>query len=974
MIARILTTMSLVAWTQFGALAQQPFSPSAGSVPRAVAGEPFGVFTAEIPLPPGFNTSQTPRVLVEDTDGRIFYPVVKVRFVEVVEEVPEPPRIIGRPGGLIDRVRSAIRGESKKRQVPVSIEVAALFRGTKPLTVNLVGDVTMRVPIAPQVYSEATHRKLAVDWWNDYTDAAKQAVSGNDAPSLIHKYLTTMLADRMQLPRVDLDPPAAEDKAKSELDQPLQTLSLLAAIEPLRDQILEDVINHPGDLSGDELPLPPEPNWQPTVLPPIGDDVPIEALAGRVPPECFYLRFGSFANYVWFQEIAERYGGDIGQAVLLRGFNYEASARMERMLASKMTAIGKMFGDKLIGDMAIVGSDLYMKEGASLGVVFYATNPKLLKAAFDSDRRAVISKTPGASLQEIEIAGKPVSLLSTPDNRVRSFQVIDGDYIFVTTSSTLARRFIEVGLGQPSLASTPAFRWARTWMPDANDYSVFGYFSPEFFHRLVSPQYQIELRRRLEAIAHLEVAEVASQTALAEGAKADDIEALQRAELLPPWFDVRPDAARILRSGERWIDSARGARGSFLPIADVEIKSVTEREAQGYAQISSYYQDQWQRMDPMLVGLRRFRVEPKPGFTTAPGAFREQVAFEGYIAPFEAEKYGWIARQLAQPSPVEIQLPADDAVSVQLHMRGNSGLLAAPDDYHLFAGVKDMLPPAPEDTQGLIKTLRALRAAPAYLGAWPKPGLIEKLPLGLGLARPDYAGFSRMLGGLWRWQDQEFSLLSFDRSILDQAIPQLGVRQSTDLAQARAQVADLSGSQLSKWINQIWYERGLRASRANTLFLDHVHQQLKVPGNDCLDVAQRLLDVKLQCPLGGDFVFTALPVATGGSTTGGWWQCTATQNVTYSERGKPLPPPDYSAPWIDWFRGGKLHLTQQPDSLAVVGSFELEMQPLRVQIDPNQEPASSLLPPMNFDLFNLPLKLFGQDGQQPQEKIERKKF
>ena len=706
---------------------------------------------------------------------------------------------------------------------------------------------------------------LPAQWWAGYIASAKEAIQGEDSPGLIHRYLVSMLADRMQLPPVDLEP---EDPDQTELSQPLQTLALLGAIEPLREAILNREINYPGDLSGADQPLPAQPVWAPRQLPPPEGEVTIEPLATRVPPECFYLRFGSFANYVWFQELGERYGGDISQAVMLRGFNAETSARMERMLASKLTSVAKMFGDKLIADMAIVGTDLYMKEGASLGVLFRANNATLLRASMTSDRQTVVKQTPGARLQDLEIAGHPVSLLSTPDNRVRAFLVSDGDFVFLTTSRTLARRFIEMGAGDTSLAATPAFRWGRSWMPEANDYSVFGYFSPEFFHHLVSPQYQIELQRRLEAIAHLEIAEVASQVALAEGIAADDIEALQAAGLLSTWFDIRPDGARVIRDGEHWVDSARGNRGSFLPIADVEVQSVTRREAEEYAQLAAFYQQQWRQMDPMLVGLRRFRAEEGDG---------EQIAVEAYVAPFEAEKYGWIARQLAEPSPLEIRLPADDAASLQLRMRGNSGLLmSASTDYHLFVGVKDMLPPAIGETPGLFKTLSYLRAAPAYMGAWPKPGLIEQLPLGLGRVPVDQAGYSRMIGGLWRWQDQQFSLLSFDRSMIERTIPQLASQNATDPAQARLRVAALEGSQLSQWVNAYWYARGWRSSQGNARFLDEIHQQLKVPGAECLQVSQRLLDVKLQCPLGGEYEFVPVPVGTGG-----WWQSTAWQDAIY---------------------------------------------------------------------------------------------
>lgn len=935
------------------------------SVPVALNGEPFGVLMAEIPLPPSKATGQrvpTPRILVRDDAGRIFYSVLGVRSEEVTIH-PEPRVGLGRPGGLLDRVRSAIRGEPQTRTVPVAVTVAALYRGTQPLNLRFTGDISQTLRVVPRDAPLPEYRQLLSRWWKSYTDSASSDIREDDFPTLVHKYLTAMLASRLDLPRVDLDPP---EEDQDELSQPLETLALLAAIEPLREQILEDVLSvasveETADAPG-ERPVPQAPVWEDSVLPPISGQVEIESLATRVPPECFYLRFGSFSNYVWFQDIAERYGGDIAQAVLLRGFNYDASARMERMLASKMTAIAKMFGDKLIGDMAVIGTDLYMKEGASLGVVFYAKNPGLLTAAIESDRRAIASKTPDAQVSELTISGKRVLLLSTPDNRIRSFYVSDGPFVFVTTSQTLMQRFLEVAGGDTSLAQTQDFRWARTWMPDANDYSVFAYFSPDFFRRLVSPQYQIELRRRLEAIAHLEIAEVASRAAVAEGMVHDDIEQLVEQGLLPTWFDRRPDGAQTLRGNGRWLDSRRGARGSFLPIADVPLLAVTRREADNYAKIAQFYQDEWRHMDPMVVGIRRFQAD---------GSQVEKVAFEGYIAPFEAEKYGWIARQLGEPTPVEIGLPVDDVASVQLHVRGRSGLAMQSGDYHLFGGIKDMTPPDSDETQGLFKTLQALRAAPAYIGAWPKPGLIEQLPLGLGraLATPDYAGYSRMVGGLWRWQDGAFSLLSFNRSILDGAVPQLNAVETRDMAQARLQIANLSGSQLTDWINRKWYARGWKSSQGNARLLDAVHQQLKVAPEDCLEVAQNLLDVRLQCPLGGTY---ELSTRNAGSI--GWWQSTAWQQATWELPGRPIPPPDYQAPWIEWFRGAKVHVTQQPNSLAVVGELNLEMQPLSVDLTPS---IPTMLPPMNFDLFSLPQQLFGggdakQKEQNPQ--VERRSF
>ena len=104
-----------------------------------------------------------------------------------------------------------------------------------------------------------------------------------------------MLARRMAMDYIDLDPP---DPEKQPLAQPLDTLALLAAIEPLRDEMLEDVLRSPSSATAANLAIPPPPNWVPIQVPPVPANVVVEPMATRVPPECFYLRFGSFNNYV----------------------------------------------------------------------------------------------------------------------------------------------------------------------------------------------------------------------------------------------------------------------------------------------------------------------------------------------------------------------------------------------------------------------------------------------------------------------------------------------------------------------------------------------------------------------------------------------------------------------------------------------------------------------------------------------------
>jgi hypothetical protein len=501
-------------------------------------------------------------------------------------------------------------------------------------------------------------------------------------------------------------------------------------------------------------------------------------------------------------------------------------------------------------------------------------------------------------------------------------------------------------------------------MPVEHRYDVFVYLSSEFFRNLVSPGYQIELRRRLKAIAAIEIAEIASLTARAEAGSdksPPSIPELIEDGYLPETFQVRADGSQTLAYEGNWNDSLRGKRGSFLPIADVEISECSEEEARNYRDQASFYATQWQQTDPLMVGVRRFSVEPSEKM--------ERIAIEAYVAPLGQEKYGWLSQFLAPPVRTEIQLPPDDVINCQVHLAGQGTARSFSPDHVMFAGLKDMVPPVPGETKGLLATLRTLQSLPAYLGGWPRPGYLDRLPLGLGGGPPDALGFSRLLIGLWRWQAGGFSVLSFDRSILENCAMHLRPVPADDVAQGRLKIRDLEKSKLSAWFNTYWFRRAAQTTRGNLMLLDSLTEQLKVEPSQSLQVAERLIDARLQCSLGGRYVLQSANSDSGVAV----WQTTAwPANLQMMGDGQPtlgfdstkcLPPPEYKATWLEWFRGAQLHLTQLPERLIVVGTVDIEpLTDVNTAGNGNSAEGTSLPKmDMNLDLFNLPFKFFKGD-------------
>jgi hypothetical protein len=249
---------------------------------------------------------------------------------------------------------------------------------------------------------------------------------------------------------------------------------------------------------------------------------------------------------------------------------------------------------------------------------------------------------------------------------------------------------------------------------------------------------------------------------------------------------------------------------------------------------------------------------------------------------------------------------------------------------------------------------------PAYLGAWPRPGYLDQLPFGLSGGPPDIMGFSRSFIGLWRWQMGGFSVLSFDRSILENCATYVRQSPADDFAQGRLTVRNLSASKLSSWFNTYSFRRSAQTTRGNLMLLDSMEQQLNVPRAQARQAAEELLDAKLQCALGGE-----LELSEGGWGSSAWPEkLQVAPNAHVSDVGydtmHTVPPATYRAPWLDWFRGAQLHLTQLPERLIVVGQLDLEKLPPR-KTSSDEATESDTLPKMNFDIYNLPFQFFNGD-------------
>ena len=883
---RISTHWALSAMTIFillltctAALGQGPIEV------EAISGTAYGVGRISIrfpkeAMPVGIGARG---ISVWEANNRILYPTVQVPADNTVVKnlLLKSPLLEGGP------VRRGVAGilQDVLNQTPQTT-VYFLFRGDGPLNVTLQTRGARRLTIVPRDQPH-THARLLRRWWKQLNARPGGLLQRKpDYPPIVKNYIQSMLSVRL-----GLELPDAKDEQdwwtqiEEHLGLFLGTESVLLAAE--RDRMTRQF---PPDQKAN-LPLPRPMPVAPLEMPAAAKDVKIEPIAKRVPAQCLYVRFGNYANFLWMQDTLKKWGGDLGNLVALRGLDHESSQRMEKQLVLKQTALGRMLGGTVISDVAIIGTDMFMQEGAAYGILFEARNAFLLDTDFSRQRKQQLDEDKSITAQTVEIAGRKVSYLSNPQGTVRSYYLSDEGYILVTTCKEIMRQFIETGLDdakeeQKSLAATPGFRHARSVMPLARDDNVFVYLSDEFFRNMAGPRYWITMARRLQAAADIQLAELAVLAARGENMPASTIDELIAGGFLPTGFQDRPAGNRTILEGDTAHDSLFGHFGSFTPIPDVPLDGVSPQESAAYARFVKFYREKWGRLDPMIVGIRRHELPNK----------QERVVIDAQANPFARSHFETVSRRLGPADRTRIAPVEGDIMFIEAQLT----------DQRIFAGLQDVGIPFNVDDGQFSLRGGLFNSIVGYIGTTGRLGLLSILNQ-LISSPSDAGGYAGSETGLWRHQDERFTVFSFQPQLLGAVCPQLHFEEAQRPAQIRVRIKDVARARITPTLNALGHSRTRETSMGNVLLMHQLAQQFHVPGRDCLSTANRLLGAKLICPLGGKYEYVDMPDGLG------YWQTTGTNHS-----------PERLSPPLNWFRGLRFDATLSETALSA--HVEITMQ------------------------------------------------
>ena len=602
--------------------------------------------------------------------------------------------------------------------------------------------------------------------------------------------------------------------------------------------------------------------------------------------------------------------------IAVRGIDYGLNKKVEQQFGLKQTALAKVLGPKVISDVAIVGSDTFLREGAAIGIMFEARSNLLLGNNLQNQRKTAMKRFSDATEETLTIDGHSVSYISTPGGEMRSYYAVDGDYHFVTTSKTLVRRFYEAGRGVNPLGASKEFRYSRIVRPIERNDTIFAYLSDAFIRQMVSPQYRVEMTRRMRSLTEIDTIRVARLAARAEGSAANTIDELIAGDFLPLGFGHRVDESELFETETGFVDSLRGKPGTFVPIPDMPVTAVTTREAAAYREFEQIYRGEWKRMDPVIITVQKRTLGP---------AGLERLTIELLVTPYHKPTYERIAGFLGPPTTLAKAPVPGDIASLEVVMGGRLlGLLGGKEakPTHIVGALRDYQTPFAIKNRNVVGDGQPASLMRGYIAVWPRPGIFETHcppPADKPLDDNGYGAVERNMflrEDTWQRRFDDWGVLSFKKEVLETVTPQLQMVEMERPAQVRLRIEDLSNKQITSTINAFGYSHARKASESGSRFMNSLNHQFNLPTPECKAMAEQLVGGRFQCPLGGEY---AVVEPKDGHPA---WTSTAMRpgnQFLFVE-----VPEDYTFPMLTWFRGitGELSLTD--DTLSA--HIELDVQ------------------------------------------------
>lgn len=348
----------------------------------------------------------------------------------------------------------------------------------------------------------------------------------------------------------------------------------------------------------------------------LGKAAPAEPLAALVPAEFYYLRATDLDVLFQLSDQLDAWATPMVSALDRRAAEQDLAGRYETQLGLARTALSRALGKEVVAQVALVGSDPYLREGSDVSVIFRVKQRSLFDVGLASTLAARAHEHGSVAATTTTYQGVDVRIATSPDGAVRQHRATVGDVEIVSNSLGAIKRILEAIKGKrPRLADEKDFAYLL-----ARDASVradaLGFMGDRFVGEVVGPRQKVLESRRQIALAELMTPGFAALLhGWLTGRSPASVDELVASKLLTKDELKHGGGAPIAWKPGGAARSVFGTPAALTPLLDLpDPDLVTESERDAYERFSRTYESYWQTyIDPAAI---RIAVDPSAAGTT----------------------------------------------------------------------------------------------------------------------------------------------------------------------------------------------------------------------------------------------------------------------------------------------------------------------------------------------------------------------
>jgi hypothetical protein len=336
----------------------------------------------------------------------------------------------------------------------------------------------------------------------------------------------------------------------------------------------------------------------------LGKAAPAEPLAALVPAEFYYLRAADLDVLFQLSDQVDAWATPIVGALDRQAAERDLASRYETELGLGRTALARALGKEVVAQVALVGSDPYLREGSDVSVIFQVKQRALFEAGLAGTLATRAREHGSVAATTTTYQGVAVRITASPDGAVRQHRATVGDVEIVSNSLGAMKRILDAIQGKrPRLADEKDFAYLLARDADVRA-DALGFMGDRFVGEVIGPRQKVLEARRQIALAELMTPGFAALLhGWMTGRAPASVDELLAAHLLSKDELKHGGGAPIDWKPGEAARSVFGTPAALTPLLDLPAPDlVTESERAAYERFSRTYETYWRSfIDPAAI-------------------------------------------------------------------------------------------------------------------------------------------------------------------------------------------------------------------------------------------------------------------------------------------------------------------------------------------------------------------------------------